>query len=34
MNNQSNALGLEKPIAPKNGVGLAGKNQINNNPVI
>lgn len=33
MNNQSAALGLEQPVAPKNGVGLPGKNQINNNPV-
>jgi hypothetical protein len=32
MNNESAAVGLNGPVAPKNGVGLAGKNQINNNP--
>lgn len=31
MNNESAVL--SKPVAPKNGVGLAGGNQINNNPV-
>ncbi len=33
INNQSAALGLEQPVAPKNGVGLTGNNQIMNNPV-
>ena len=36
MNNQSAMMSgeLAKPVAPKNGVGLAGGNQINNNPSI
>ena len=36
MNNQSAMMSgrLQAPTAPKNGVGLAGGNQINNNPVI
>lgn len=36
MNNQSAMLSgsLQKPTAPKNGVGLPGGNQINNNPAI
>jgi hypothetical protein len=36
MNNQSAMMSgrLQAPTAPKNGVGLSGANQINNNPVI
>lgn len=36
MNNQSAMLSgkLPEPVAPKNGLGLSGRNQINNNPVI
>ena len=36
MNNQSAMMSgqLQKPSAPKNGVGMPGGNQINNNPVI
>jgi hypothetical protein len=36
MNAQSAAMSgqLQKPTTPKNGVGMAGPNQVNNNPVI
>jgi hypothetical protein len=34
MNNESASVGLNAPTAPKNGVGLPGGNQINNNPRI
>lgn len=32
MNNESAAVGLAKPTAPRNGVGMSGSNQIKNNP--
>lgn len=32
MNNQSAIMAGQEPVAPKNGVGLNGSNQINNNP--